>query len=248
MLSATDPLPGFRRQQVAGRADVWCVDLDRAEFGHAPHWDYLSGDEQARAQAFATDVLRARYTRGRAALRLILASYLGGDARAIALTYGPYGKPALAHPCAAEDAGFGGRLEFNVSHSGAQALIGVTRHGCIGIDLERIRSDFDVEAIAERFFSAAERASFFALPSALAPQAFYHTWTCKEAYLKALGSGLQVPLDEFDVCVDPRRPAVLLRPHLSATEDFALYTLPVSDGFAAAVALSLEPTPPVAST
>jgi 4'-phosphopantetheinyl transferase len=79
----------------------------------------------------------------------------------------------------------------------------------VGIDLERIRSDLAVAEIAERFFSRREVAMLRALPTEEQREAFFRTWTRKEAYLKARGEGLSVPLDQFDVSLVPGEPAAV---------------------------------------
>ena len=74
----------------------------------------------------------------------------------------------------------------------------------VGIDVEGIRSGLTEERIAERFFSAAEVEELRALPSGVQAEGFFNCCTRKEAYLKARGTGLQIPLDSFDVTLTPR--------------------------------------------
>jgi 4'-phosphopantetheinyl transferase len=120
---------------------------------------------------------------GRGFLRMILSRYIGVRPTRLQFCYGPQGKPALAG-----SDGMGG-LRFNVSHSHGLALYAVTRSREIGVDLEAIRLDLDVERIAERCFSSRERSVLAALPAHLRAQAFFACWTRKEAFVKAKGSG-----------------------------------------------------------
>jgi 4'-phosphopantetheinyl transferase len=101
-------------------------------------------------------------------------------------------------------------LYFNLSHSNEYAVIAVSRTGPLGVDIERVRLMPDLEEIAARFFSSAEQAAILRLPAAQRLPAFYRCWTSKEAFIKALGAGLQFPLRCFDVSVAPQDPPTLL--------------------------------------
>ena len=111
--------------------------------------------------------------------------------------YGPKGKPELAGKASQRP------LHFNVSHSHGLALYAVTREHEIGVDVERIRPDLAGEKIAERFFSSREAATLRELPAHMRQKAFYTCWTRKEAYLKAIGQGITLHLDQFEVSVAP---------------------------------------------
>jgi 4'-phosphopantetheinyl transferase len=118
--------------------------------------------------------------------------------------YSDYGKPFLApesnHP------GF----SFNLSHAAGLALYAVTYNQDVGIDVEHIRTDIEYEEIAQQFFSPGEVAVLRTVPDPLKPLAFFNCWTRKEAYIKAQGQGLSLPLDRFDVSLVPGEPAQLL--------------------------------------
>lgn len=123
-------------------------------------------------------------------MRILLASYLCCAPAALAFTYNPYGKPYLP----------GSSLSFNLSHAHERALLGITMNRAIGVDLEYMQPDFATEEIAERYFSSAEVCSLRSLPIERKTSAFFHCWTQKEAYIKARGEGLSVPLTDFSVC------------------------------------------------
>jgi 4'-phosphopantetheinyl transferase len=109
----------------------------------------------------------------------------------------------------------------------------------VGIDLEYIRSDLAVEQIAERFFSRREIATLRALPIDLRTYAFFLCWTRKEAYIKARGEGLSLPLDQFDVSLIPGEPAALLNTQrdLYEVSRWSLQELTPAPGYAAALAV-----------
>jgi 4'-phosphopantetheinyl transferase len=164
----------------------------------------LSRDELTRAERFHFDKDRDRFIVARGVLRRILSVYCMTEPNQLCFHHNIHGKPALDPQCD------GGSLRFNLSHSDGVALYAITRGREVGIDIERIRTDFDGEEIAERFFSAREVAMLRALPPDTQKQAFFACWTRKEAYVKARGDGLSLPLNQFDVSVAPEEPAALL--------------------------------------
>ncbi|HEX5229401.1 MAG TPA: 4'-phosphopantetheinyl transferase superfamily protein [Bryobacteraceae bacterium] len=174
---------------------LWIVRLEAEEsaFDHARSW--LSEDETARAERFRFDWHRRKYILGRAALRALLGSYLGIGPADVRFVYGPHGKPALAEAS--------NTLRFNASNSGDLAACAFTRSCEIGVDVEHHRLVRDFEHIANRFFSPAEAAEVLALPESGKVQGFFNCWTRKESYIKALGGGLSIPLDSFEVTLRP---------------------------------------------
>jgi 4'-phosphopantetheinyl transferase len=188
----------------AGEIHVWWVPLDppaaRVEELGRP----LAADEWQRANRFRFDQHRRQYVVGRGALRTLLAAYLGTRPEQVRFSYGPRGKPFLAPPLDAS------RIFFNLSNSSERALVGFARGIEIGVDLEYMKPMPDLEQIAERFFSVPEREVLRRLAAAQKPEGFFNCWTRKEAYLKAVGEGLAVPLDSFDVTLAPGEPARML--------------------------------------
>jgi 4'-phosphopantetheinyl transferase len=165
----------------------------------------LSNAERQRASRFAFAVDRRRFTVARAWLRRLLSARLGIRPESIELVYGAHGKPALAQRCALSD------LRFNVSHSDDFAVYAFASGREIGIDIESIRVIGDAEDIAARFFSRRENEAYRALEPRDRSLGFFNCWTRKEAFVKALGDGLDYPLDRFDVSLTPGEPAKILR-------------------------------------
>ena len=164
----------------------------------------LSDAERQRARRFHFDQDRHRFVVAHRSLRFILARYLDRSPAKIDYVYGERGKPVLDR--SPGDVG----LTFNMSHSGEWVLIAVGRDREIGVDIEQIRPDIDLEGISRRFFSPAEVDALFALASNLRDEAFFRCWTRKEAYIKARGGGLSIPLAQFVVSLAPDQPAALL--------------------------------------
>lgn len=101
-------------------------------------------------------------------------------------------------------------IQFNLAHSHELTIYAFSRYGEIGVDLEYISPIPDVKQIAVRFFSPRENAWFQVLPESHVAEAFFNCWTRKEAIIKAIGDGLTLPLDQFDVSLVPGEPARLL--------------------------------------
>jgi 4'-phosphopantetheinyl transferase len=162
----------------------------------------LSIDELDRAGRFHFERDRYRFSVARGALRAILGRYLNIGPRAIAFDYGPQGKPSLAMATPG--------LRFNVSHSKDLALIAISYGRELGVDVEFVRYLAQGARMSERFFSPREVETLRSLPEHLQERAFFACWTRKEAYIKARGGGLSIPLSAVEVSVDPREPSALL--------------------------------------
>jgi 4'-phosphopantetheinyl transferase len=165
----------------------------------------LSPDEEERARRFRYEMLRRRFRVGRGVLRLLLGGYTGRPPNRLTFAYGPRGKPFLDNPSGAPP------LHFNLGHSDASWLLGVTRVGRLGVDLERVRPGRDVDGLIEAHFSPREIAAFRGVDAAARTRAFLAGWTRKEAFLKASGDGLAVELDSFDVTLGPGAPPAVTR-------------------------------------
>jgi 4'-phosphopantetheinyl transferase len=153
----------------------------------------LSPDEKARADRFYFERDRNRYIFGRGILRTLLGGYLQGQASKITFVYGPHGKPAI------ESGRLNKTLQFNLAHSNDWAVYAFGWDMPLGIDLEHVRPMPDVDDLAKRFFSPSESTLIHSLFDDQKWETFFTIWTCKEAFLKASGSGLTLPLDQFEV-------------------------------------------------
>jgi 4'-phosphopantetheinyl transferase len=138
-------------------------------------------------------------------------------------------------------------LCFNVTHAEDMALYAVARARAIGIDIEAYRQLPDATAIAERFFSPLENRTLRALPVAEQALAFLRCWTRKEAYIKAQGMGLSLPLNQFSVTLVPGEPARLLHTNHDpvGAGHWALQDLAPAPGYVAALAVEGNDWQPV---
>jgi 4'-phosphopantetheinyl transferase len=210
---------------------LWRVDLESIRADESRWQKLLSSDESTRASRFHFPRDRQRFVASRALLRTILAAYLATDPNGLSFSYSKKEKPSLGLPYS------GSGVTFNVSHSGAIALFAFTRRRDIGVDVEQVRRDFDVEAIARRFFSPHEQGQLAALPAEERVDAFFRCWTRKEAYIKATGDGLSLPLSQFDVSLGAGETSALLatRPDSSEAGRWLLQEVPGGPGYIAAL-------------
>lgn len=221
------PPPRLLEQQ-PHQTDIWRVSLDR--YAVSAQWadSTLSADESERAARFHFEKDRQRYILAHASLRDILSRYLQCEQGEIKFTTNNYGKPVLL---SAQE------VDFNISHSGEFVLIAVARRHKVGVDVEHFRKDLEHDRIARRFFSQAENQEFSAIPHEQKVIAFFNCWTRKEAYIKAHGVGLSLPLDSFDVSLSPDEPAVLraTRPDPTEARKWTLLSLDVHPEHAGAL-------------
>ncbi len=210
----------------------WTLTATSAEMAQAEA--VLSPDEQARADRFHFSEHRTRYIIGRAMLRQLLGVYLNQAAERIRLTTNPHGKPTLVAPPF--------DVRFNLAHSEAVAVVAVTIGRTVGIDIERVDRTVDTVSISRHFFSANEQAALTALPPAAQRRAFFACWTRKEAYIKARGEGLSIPLSSFDVSVSGPARLLACRQHPDEVDRWQMESLAVGEGLAAALMVERLPS------
>ncbi|MFK7921045.1 MAG: 4'-phosphopantetheinyl transferase superfamily protein [Bacteroidia bacterium] len=177
----------------AKQIHIWRASLDLSELKIRDLLKTLSLEERERASRFHFEKDRKRFISGRGSLRQILALYLGKQAQDIEFAYTANGKPLIQTSLGAE------ALKFNLSHSGEWMLLAISMDREIGIDIEHIRHNIEVQEIAQRFFSPAEIRSLEQLHGIEQVERFYRYWTRKEAFIKAIGMGISFPLEQVDV-------------------------------------------------
>lgn len=192
--------------------------------------------EVRRADRFHFPEHCARFIAGRGLLRAVLGKCLGAEPGTLEFQYGKHGKPELTGQFAATG------LQFNLAHCENLALIAVARNARIGIDVERVRVLTDAGELVTRFFSPRESAAFHALSTAQQPEAFFHLWTRKEAWLKATGLGISQYLAQLEVTFLPGAGArlVTLPESMGADEPWSLRELRPAKGFAAALCVQAD--------
>jgi 4'-phosphopantetheinyl transferase len=212
---------------------VWRASLEVPSSYVALIGEILSSDERAKADRFVFEKHCQNFVVSHGFLRAILSRYLDCAPDELQFGCAEHGKPFLVgHHTRAN-------LSFNLSHSGSVAIYGITRGRAIGVDLERIRPKIDIAEIARQFFSTSESSCLLSISSDARVNAFFDCWTRKEAFIKAKGAGLSLPLDQFDVTLSPGEPARLLETRWDKNESlrWSLRVIDVATGYAAAFAV-----------
>jgi 4'-phosphopantetheinyl transferase len=195
--------------------DIWHIPL----YGSTLDQDLmalLSNDERQRQQRFYFDKHKRRFLYAHSAMRLILANYLNTKACALEFKVYSHGKPYL--DCSA--------IEFNLSHSKDKALLAVGLNYAMGIDIEFF-SDRDFIGLAKHSFSDQEQKALTSCNEEELRSCFFHIWSQKEAFIKALGLGLSYPTSRFSVSVHP--PAMLLKAEQNLINEWQLMSFKPDD-------------------
>ncbi len=148
---------------------------------------YLSSQEFERAARFVNQSLRDNFTLAHGWLRQQLAAYVGQSPEALQFEKNSYGKPHLV----------GRPLRFNLSHSKQKVALAITQSVDVGVDIQHHDTKVELEAIAKRFFAAEEVGWFERTSKENQLNLFYKIWSLKEAYMKAVGMGMSLPLSSF---------------------------------------------------
>lgn len=193
----------------------------------------LTVDDVLRSRRFRFQRDRTRWIHARLVVRDILSRYLNVAPEDLHFAVDPSGKPRLPadrHP---------GGFHFNLSHAGDYTLVAVCRDAEIGADVEWIHRTTNIDSIARRFFSPAEQRQLGAVPEDGRRQAFFECWTLKEAFLKAKGTGLRLPLTGFDVAFGPGVAPRVLATRWDAADAarWSLFGLQPESGVVGAVAV-----------
>ena len=191
-------------QLLVDKIHVWKACLHIPSSMARKLWSLLNPEEQQRANRFRFNTHRQKFIASQSALRLILGRYLNEDPRVLSFEKESWRKPYLSRPATSS------HLSFNLAHSGEHAVYAVSWDRRVGIDIEYHRLKLDVAGIIESVCSTKEKLCMKKLSLIQQQEAFFACWTRKEAYLKATGKGLSLPLNRLTVSFMPGEPAALL--------------------------------------
>jgi 4'-phosphopantetheinyl transferase len=233
-VSLTPSLPGSF-QLASGEVHTWCASLEVPPETCARLYATLTADERTRSARFQFERDQRDFIVAHGVLRDLLGRYLQTQPGRVRFVYNAFGKPDVSPE-------FGNRLRFNLSHSASLALIAIASASNVGVDVEYIRARSGYTDIARYFFSAAEVDYLMALPSHQYAEAFFSCWTKKEAYVKACGEGLAIPLNSFSVPMTTDRAHApvdfcVASKDIVPSNRWSLYTLRPAPGYAGALAI-----------
>jgi 4'-phosphopantetheinyl transferase len=202
----------------------------------AQYTSLLSPEERDRAARFRFPHLRRSFIVDHGRMRLVLAAYTGIAPEDLFFAVNEFGKPELTNPEAAD---LPGRLRFNLSHTEGLTLLALCLDADLGVDVEPLRPMKDLELVAQSHFSPREIAALGAVDAWEKQRAFFYCWTRKEAFLKARGRGLSIPLDSFAVSLTADDPPALLECRWDPEEigRWSLFSLEPGQDFAGALAI-----------
>ncbi|WAP67159.1 4'-phosphopantetheinyl transferase family protein [Jiella pelagia] len=189
--------------------DVYLADPALADEPRAAAWlPLLNPAERARYERYRVEGARREYLTGRALVRASLSRYADVDPADWRFEANRYGRPSVA----AEQAHLAPGLVFNLSHTRGLVALAVGRDCDLGVDVEWIDRDNELAKLCDRYFAPSEAAYARAGEGAELKERFFAFWTLKEAYIKARGMGLALPLDGFAYDITGEAPTIRFEP------------------------------------
>ncbi len=206
---------------------IWHVDLKLTDSEYQQLKNYLNPEEQQRLQRYTHQQAQQQFLATRGRLKQLLAGYIGIAPSDIQFETGRYGKPRLAGTTIDDG------LVFNISHSGAMALIAISTNNALGIDIERINTRHNLQGMAQRCFSNQELNNWNQLTEPHKTTQFYAYWCAKEAFLKATGRGLALGMEHC--VVDIEQPCFISLPESHQICDWQIQCVNVGNDYRAFV-------------
>lgn len=185
----------------------------------------LSKSEKIRAAGYKFELDRTRFITRRGILRILLGRYLNQSPDEVSLYTNPEGKLENGD----------NEPGFNLSHSGDQIAYVFGKQKNLGIDIEQVKPLEDLMEIAERFFSPFEKSTIHKLSGDNQLETFYHIWTQKEAFVKAIGTGLSENLRDFNVSPQRERPGWLINSQDARIKHWRIWTFKFARNFRGAI-------------
>ena len=215
--------------QMSDSIQLWQISLAVSEPTVDRYWQHLSEDEKAKANRFRFAKDKRRFVVARGVLRTLLATQFAQSPSQVQFCYGEYGKPKLSRSGEACD------FHFNLSHSQELALCVLGKKRTVGVDVEYLKGIKRLDGMMERCLTPMELAEVRSHSESQHLEAFLQRWTCKEAYLKAIGLGLTQSMQSVEVKLSP--PSLTTVPQTCA-EGWHLSVIDVPDDYVAALVVA----------
>lgn len=179
---------------------IWQCDIAGSAEAFPDYWAMLEPYEQEHAVSISNQQSRQNYVAIHAKLRILLAGIVNSRPEDLRILKAEYGRPYLAdYP----------ELSFNLSHTGSKLLIAYSYTHVVGVDIETCKPRASLPGLVEKCFAEEERQYWQGLPESEQTQAFYRFWTRKEAFVKAVGRGIALGLNQC--IINPLKHNQLLR-------------------------------------
>lgn len=232
---------------------VWRIPLQASSEVMETYYACLSLDERSRADRFRFSDDRRRFIVARGVLRHLLGQSISCSPTQISFCYGQYGKPSIEpvgsnsqtsakstnkRRISTQSTSSSGAKEncdfhFNISHSGELALCALGYERKVGIDVEKLKEIKRLESMMDRCLSSQEQKQVKSYKNPL--EAFLTCWTCKEAYLKAIGLGLSQSMTTVEVDIEALQ---LVRVPKECEEGWKLRSIAAPKGYIATLAVA----------
>lgn len=214
----------------ANFVEIWHGDILSDELSCQTYLPLLDEYEKDKASTFSNTVLQKKYIKTRAVLRKILASYLNIEPQNLIIKTSEYGKPSLD-----DDSVF-----FNLSHKDNQFVLAVSNVGDIGVDLEQCKNRDSISRLAEKFFSEVEILYWHSLSDELKINMFYRFWVRKEAFVKAVGRGIVLGLNQCVINPDNQSRFLSIPEDYGLASNWKILDVPLNDSVCAVVTKDLK--------
>ena len=205
------------RNQLVNEIHIWSANLEQPEAIIEGYYSILSDNEKKKVDKYKTEGLRNRHIISKGLLRILIAKYMNYSPNEIIFYFNEFGKPSISPDSE------GTNLFFNLSHSDNIAVFVFSGNREVGIDVEKVKELADMEGVVDLCFSESEKKWFSKLPSAKKEEMFYKIWTCKEAYIKAIGKGLSFSPNR--ITLDRKDDDELFIKEINGDEDFNRWKL-----------------------
>lgn len=194
----------------------------------------LCVEERARMQRFIYPKHRHQFLLTRALVRTVLAEYLDAVLpEELVFTKNSYGKPSIDCGDALPP------IQYNLSHTEGLIVLAVSAEKEVGVDVEAFSRKADILKLAQRYFSPSEVEELMALDSNEHQKRFFDLWTLKEAYIKACGKGLAIPLKDFSFSFVEDKIEISFSPELNdQPENWRFWQFNVNEQYRLALGLN----------
>ncbi|MDG2090635.1 MAG: 4'-phosphopantetheinyl transferase superfamily protein [Gammaproteobacteria bacterium] len=173
--------------------DLWLVENEKVteQAMLDEYQGLLNSEEQKRLEHFVFPKHKKQFLISRALVRTVLGQYLEQPPESLVFARNAYGKPRIASFEKTAP------ISFNLSHTNDLSVLAVSQNNELGVDAEYLTRKVDILKLANRYFSKQEYDELAALDVKEFDKRFFKLWTLKEAYIKACGMGMAIPLRDF---------------------------------------------------